>query len=604
MLGLTLGALTAWPLWAIKPAPDLDPSWHVALHLAHRANLAWGQEVLFSYGPLAIMAVPGVLTNASLLLGLFYGALCVSLIVAVPFYGLRNLRLWVALSFTVAICVFAPTDLFVAELISAGAFAVALFLFERRSSRLLTSVSAGFGVLLAIQMLVKPPAAVVVLVAIVVLALAGAPGKLGRVVAALVAFVVSTIVIWLALDQSLGDFPHWVRGSIQVALGYTEAMALEEPGRGREYVEAVALLLVLGLFIRRSASFATRRSAWIVCVSLSIVVWIAFKEGFVRHDLHSSVFFFTVALLATAIPRRRKPVWPLIAVITAGLVFTANAASPPGTAVLASAESFRTLVHAIVSPSYRAELTEEGRLDIREFDGVPDDVVAAVVGHPAHVDPTAVSAAWAYGLDWRPIPVFQRYSSYTEYLDELGAAMLRGSRAPDRILRKVGPGIDGRNSLWDSPRTMLEVVCRYQEGPASAGWGAFFRESSRCGKERSLGRFTFSAGETIRVPPAPDGSSLVVARFDFSVPLLQRVVSTVARPLEHLTIAADGRSFRVARPDVAGPLLVRATPRLAYGDGFGGDVAYRRLRPSLGGSVTFAAIPITRDATVSEAPSK
>ena len=137
---------------------------------------------------------------------------------------------------------------------------------------------------------------------------------------------------------------------------------------------------------------------------------------------------------------------------------------------------------------------------------------------------------------------------------------------------------------------MLEVTCRYQQGSASAGWGVFSREASRCGRERTLGRVSFSAGEKITVPPAPDGSSLVFARFDFSVPLLQRLIALAFRPPDHLTIAADGRSFRVARPDVAGPLLVRATPNLGWDSGFGGDVAYSSLEPSLEGTVTFSTI--------------
>ena len=159
--------------------------------------------------------------------------------------------------------------------------------------------------------------------------------------------------MWLLLGQSIADFPAWVRGSSQVALGYSEAMAFEEAARQVEYAEAAALLLVLGLFIRASATFATRRSAWIICGSLAIVIWISFKEGFVRHDLHSVVFFFAVPLLATAVPRRPKPLWPLLVVVAVGLAFTADA-WPTGTAPLDSARSFGTLVHSIASSARRA----------------------------------------------------------------------------------------------------------------------------------------------------------------------------------------------------------------------------------------------------------
>ena len=136
-----------------------------------------GRRGRVSYGPLAFVNVPSVLTNASLPLGLLYGALCVSLIVAVPFYGLRELRLWLAAGITFGFCLVAPTTLFVPELISVGAFAVALSVFELPQARWVTLASVLFGALLAVQMLVEPPAAVAVLVAIVVLALAPVRGS-------------------------------------------------------------------------------------------------------------------------------------------------------------------------------------------------------------------------------------------------------------------------------------------------------------------------------------------------------------------------------------------------------------------------------------------
>ena len=589
---LALGALTAWPPWTLRPGHDIDPSWQVALHLAQRAHLPWGREVLFSYGPLGFVDVPSVLTYTSLPLGLLYGALCVLLVALVPFYGLRDMSLWPALAITFAFCLLAPTALFLPEVISFGAFAVALFVFAKPSGLPLTTVSTALGALLAVQLLVKPPTAAVVGLAIVVMILADAPGRTRRAGAALAAFVGGTIAIWLLLGQSPADFPAWIHGALQVALGYSEAMAIEEPGRGREYVEALLLVALLAYFVRRCGSFRGTRAAWIVNVSLFTAVWVGFKEGFVRHDIHSTIFFFSVALLATAVPRRAGRIWPLLAVVVAGLVFTADAAEPLGVAPVSSASSFFTLVESIVSEGRRAELAEEGRDRVQSFMGVPDEVLADLESHTVHVDPTETGIVSAYGLDWQPIPVFQRYSAYTAYLDELGASALRGPGAPERILRSTALVIDGRNGFWDAPRTMLEMVCRYREGPALAGWGSFARGPSRCGREQPLGTVRFAANERVAVPSAPDDSSIVLARFRFSVPVVQRLEATLLRPFETLSIVAGGRRYRVARPDVAGPLLVRATPELGWGPGFGGKVEYSSLYPSLGGSVEFSAIPI------------
>jgi hypothetical protein len=53
------------------------------------------------------------------------------------------------------------------------------------------------------------------------------------------------------------------------------------------------------------------------------------------------------------------------------------------------------------------------------------------------VYPQEIALAWAYHLDWRPIPVLQSYSAYTSDLDQLDADFLTSTRAPQRILCSV-----------------------------------------------------------------------------------------------------------------------------------------------------------------------
>ena len=57
------------------------------------------------------------------------------------------------------------------------------------------------------------------------------------------------------------------------------------------------------------------------------------------------------------------------------------------------------------------------------------------------VDEYETSLAWGYGLDWRPVPVFQRFVAYTAHADEGNARRLESdAHAPERVLRHKSQG--------------------------------------------------------------------------------------------------------------------------------------------------------------------
>jgi hypothetical protein len=83
-LGL-LAALGSWNVGLLTPAPGLDPSWQAALYMAGHRGLHFGSQVIFTYGPLGFLSVPGLwyqelAVPAFLYSALLYIALCVSLI--------------------------------------------------------------------------------------------------------------------------------------------------------------------------------------------------------------------------------------------------------------------------------------------------------------------------------------------------------------------------------------------------------------------------------------------------------------------------------------------------------------------------------------------
>ena len=65
--------------------------------------------------------------------------------------------------------------------------------------------------------------------------------------------------------------------------------------------------------------------------------------------------------------------------------------------------------------------------------------------------PWGQSFLLARDMDYRPRPVIQSYLAYTQKLEELNAAHLRGKNAPDWIFFSFGTIDDRYTSLDDAP---------------------------------------------------------------------------------------------------------------------------------------------------------
>jgi len=219
-------------------------------------------------------------------------------------------------------------------------------------------------------------------------------------------------------------------------------------------------------------------------------------------------------------------------------------------------------------------------------------ILDAIGDRPVSVDPWEATLPWAYGMNWRPVPMFQNYSAYTEYLDALNAEALIDAPDDQVVLRSTGPGLDGRNPLWETPRYMLALVCDYRATLADKTWQVLSHATDRCGAPTRVDTRTVEAGQAVTVPRAAAGD-LLVARF---VPDALRGVDALAaivfKPLKPLTITADGDQFRVPRGLSDGPLLMKLPVAAMWPEHFGGDTDYRRLVFSEPGRVMFEAVHI------------
>jgi hypothetical protein len=253
------------------------------------------------------------------------------------------------------------------------------------------------------------------------------------------------------------------------------------------------------------------------------------------------------------------------------------------------------VARAVIQPEYRASQLDGARREIRRKIPIPTDVIESLRGDEVHASPADIAAVWAYDLAWRPATVFQEYSAYSDYLDDLNADSLRSATGPDAVLH-TRYGIDYRIPEWQSPHAMLELTCSYVRATEDRRWDALRRSRDRCGVPQMLSEVTVGAGVPIEVPRASSDDSIVTARFDVPLGLRERIATMLLKPVNTPSVEVDGQWHRFDMATDGQHHLLRV-PREVAGAGVpAGGLDIESLRfPEADGDVTvrFYEIPMS-----------
>ena len=336
-------------------------------------------------------------------------------------------------------------------------------------------------------------------------------------------------MLWLATGQSLGDIPAFVGHTIEISSGYSSAMLRSTDVAPWKVTAAVIAAIGSGLALVAAAWLwggRDRAARWAGVAIAALVSFAIYKEGVVRVDAgHLTVLFANAAVVwvavglggrhrcADAASRRRSSSRSACRCARPGLERPTSTRSPTSRDAV---EKARTLV----DPGRRDQLIEFGHAAMEAEYGLAPEGVAAVGDHTVAVEPWEIGAAWAYELDWDPLPVFQNYSAYTPGLDRLNAEAVEDPDGPERLLRHnplvVQPefptaDLDDRFVGWDPPEQARAVLCNFAPLWEDERWQVLRRVGDRCGGEREIGSVSAAAGEAVDVP-TPGPGEVVFAR--------------------------------------------------------------------------------------------
>ncbi len=289
------------PVYFHPVHPGLDPSWQSALAYAAGHNLLFGSDIVFTGGPFSGLynrqfevQTAYFLVSYSLAI-IFYIAALFSYIATY-----RTTRLYcLFIILFLLLCLFSNDTILLVVPFLAAIYAVWI---KGKSGYIISST--GFflsgGITLA-KFSVFPLALFCALVADIVLV------SRRKLPFNSFCFVAGLIFVFLIAGQPLEQLPAFITSSLEVSSGYSSAMSLPV-----QLPDPFAWLIIAGLFVCLLVYEAIKgwrtgdRDALVAQVFIvSAYLFIAFKAGFVRHDLHMLIAWsaLLMGLLAVFIAR-------------------------------------------------------------------------------------------------------------------------------------------------------------------------------------------------------------------------------------------------------------------------------------------------------------
>lgn len=595
---LTLLTLLSWPVRTLVPSTDIDVSWMGGLHLAAMQQLRAGQDVLFTHGPLGFLVGAQLWTRPTAIAAVAFAVaaqagLTAALLVLTS--RLMRLPLAVVLTYLLTRLVARPPS----ELLALVMLLCCLDLVQAEHRPRHAAWWGALGGLVAgVELLTKFNDGIycLALFTVTVTALADRRRVLWTAAAALAPLLIAAVA-WAAIGQQLADLPAWVAGSVQFARGYG-AMATEEAGRRGEYLQA---LLYAGGVVALLAGAGRGHRKLATAMLLLGAAYVEFEHGFIRHNRHVLGFFLVLAVLPFALrvsARARVGQYALAAFGLLGLIVAAQSALPVYLRdSLTSVPRAARQVADLAIPSRASRLQQQSQQALRQAYALDAVTRAAIGRHTVQIDPYDTAVAWAYGLAWDPVPVFQLYAAYALALDRANADALTAAGAPERILRARHGSIDNRFPAYEAPRYVLAELCNYRQERLTTSWQLLQHTAPRCGPVRVTATVAVPPGQSVQVPKPSIPDAIVVASLHLPRPLVDTLVGTVFRPPHASMIELDGTSWRLVRANAQGPLIMRSPSYAAPGPGAGGRVEVDAFRlPNLAGTATveFAEVTLGR----------
>jgi len=483
ILLFAVGVAAAYPVRSYPVTAGLDASWAFGLNYAHHSGLLFGRDAIFTYGPLAWLALPMNIGNNLWPALVFQTASWVAFAgVLAWFVFVRNVALWRVVVFAVCLLAgwrcfhhwdYVGPEMFLAFL----AFLLMGAATHDRHWLFFFGTSCFLGWTL---LFLKFSAGTTVLSGAILLCLAMGAFDRRKAICLAVAALLSTALFVGAASEiyfsSVPTFLRYMRTGFEFSAAYSSAMSA--PGSSAPLAMALALFVSWLMLIRELLRTHDRTIP--MAIAMLGPWFLLFKHSFVREPMHAG-FLFAFAPLFWAV-----------------LVLSSEVEGKQLGRFFSAFAIFAAVMMLTVAPAAdptRAPLT---------VDRLPATILNAVGSGPIAVFPYENAYAAANALNYRPLPVLQSYAAYTPYLDKTNAESLENDATAPRFVLFDWASIDGRHPLLDVPATALALYRHYDQAAAEGEHLLLRRRATpRFGSPRLLRTCEWRRDRPLPIPASP-----------------------------------------------------------------------------------------------------
>lgn len=480
------------------PSSGLDPSWSNVINYAFINDMSFGKDLYFTYGPLGSFRFPGYVYAESSYYTAIVLSIFIALIVATSLFMItRKINLLGKTLGIIAIFTGLINDgLFFWYLIP---ILFVIITFEKDNEKIYKTLSFLLLAVLSFSVVIKfshfPTA---------ILSVLFIDGYFyykfkQKVPLYMLLFFAFMIVFYTLSGQNIFDFYDYFIGSFNTLSGYSEAMNTFGPSS----MIYIFLALFIGMYILLLKVFYDNRSLKLFLVSLtaSLVLFMAFKQGFVRHDGHATAAFSGMAFVFGLFylyyyEYFKNNIYKFIAnsLLILSIIFSftimgfykINTILAPYiidkiNSGLPTKEVFKSInrdkfvlvsqmtnfhdfyykikdFHKIFDSNRIVELNQEYK---NSMNSIKEKIDLSGISGTVDIYPWDQSYIIANELKYQPRPLFQSYSVYTPKLIENNIEFLRSEKAPDNILFQIKE-IDERLPSTMESASWIEILKRYE----------------------------------------------------------------------------------------------------------------------------------------------
>jgi len=535
------------------PQADLDQSYQVVLEYARTHNFQFGEEIIFTFGPYGFL-------NTWISQGMFplqrvFFALVWSCFVAWSAIGLaQQIQGRLKYLFLIWFLIYSPLGWLEQHALLVMIYGCMILMDDAENHK---GAMVSFLTLFALLALIKFTffmAAAIGIFFTVLVQLGKRNVKQAIVIS--IYYLAALLALWFFSGQQLENFLPWIKGSLQIAGGYTGAMTIV-PKKGVLFLCVLAGSLYFAVVIVVFRTARLRLSSIGVALVTTAYVFLSWKHGFVRADGHVVFFIFflpmacAVLLTKTFTEHLCKRGRICLTSFIIGIVLLCNWAADiqePGIMLtkLVSWPGYMVGNSRLVFNSISGKWDKcfEAR-HVKPLKKVASDlpVARAVVGsNTVDVLNYRQWAALANNLNYRPRPVIQGYSAYTPFLQDINLSWYRSDNRPNYLLFKMET-IDNRFPALDDAPLLPYILNNYK--PVAKD-GEFLILKSDVNQMREIGMTllqerVIAFDESIEMSAYQDG--LYMLQVDVEKTLLGRLVEFLFQsPIVSMVLEKDDKT--------------------------------------------------------------